>query len=352
MWLSNESRTFVGMIELSTHIEYLLLNHDKVDVPQLGTFIVKEKSSRRIDEEGIFLPPYRTVSFQRNEFEEGEDFIVSLSKMHNLSRQAVRIMCIEYVDELLQTLEEDGIVPFGSMGSLLRNAETGEIGFLPQQSGIASPEYYGLDAVPFSKLSHQVRQQRAKRLAEKKTRLTSISADQDTITIRINRRAFNYATAVAASILLFFTFASPIENTISEIGHKAKAAFFSAPLQLPSLVVENKPEVPAKESVTEAPKEEALLQKSSQEEFPYAIVLASALSEKRALSYAAQLQEKGYNAQACMTGSMVRVIIPGFATEDEANDMIRKSKNECSDFSQAWLYRLKGDVKYLPTVLP
>ena len=54
--LSNFLRTFAGMIELSTHIEYMLLSHDEVSVPQLGTFIVRDMSSKRIDEEGIFLP--------------------------------------------------------------------------------------------------------------------------------------------------------------------------------------------------------------------------------------------------------------------------------------------------------
>ena len=103
------------MIELSTHIEYLLLHHDEVSVPQLGTFIVREMSSRRIDEEGIFLPPYRTVSFEWNELEEGEDFVGSFSKLHNLSRQDARMMCVQYVDELVQMLDEEGTLSFGSI---------------------------------------------------------------------------------------------------------------------------------------------------------------------------------------------------------------------------------------------
>ena len=223
-----ESRTFVGMIELSTHIEYLLLHHDEVSVPQLGTFIVKEMSSHRVDEEGIFLPPYRTVSFKWNEQEAGEDFIASLSKMHNLSRQETRMMCIEYIDELIQRLDEEGSVSFGSMGYLLRDAESGEIGFVPQQSGIASPAYYGLDAVPFAKLSHEVRQQRAKKQAAGKVKLTSIQADRDTITIRINRKAFNYASAVAASILLFFAITSPFGKSITSGVSQQAEMFFKA----------------------------------------------------------------------------------------------------------------------------
>ena len=232
--LSKESRTFVGMIELSTHIEYLLLHQTEVSVPQLGTFIVREMSSRRVDEEGIFLPPYRTVSFLWNEQEAGEDFIQSFSRMHNLSRTDARMMCIEYVDELQQALEEDGTVSFGSMGYMLRNAETGELSFMPQQSGIASPAYYGLDAVPFSKLSYEVRQQRAKKLAANKVKLTSFEADKDTITIRINRRAFNYASAVAASIVLFFAITSPFGKAVTS-GVSQQAEMFFASKFMPSV---------------------------------------------------------------------------------------------------------------------
>lgn len=333
-----ESRTFVGMIELSTHIEYLLLHHDEVSVPQLGTFIVKEMSSHRVDEEGIFLPPYRTVSFKWNEQEAGEDFIASLSKMHNLSRQETRMMCIEYIDELIQRLDEEGSVSFGSMGYLLRDAESGEIGFVPQQSGIASPAYYGLDAVPFAKLSHEVRQQRAKKQAAGKVKLTSIQADRDTITIRINRKAFNYASAVAASILLFFAITSPFGKSITS-GVSQQAEMFFATKFLPSVKPEPKA-VEAQPIVKEEPKAEPV-QVAPKD---YVIVLASAISEKRALTYAAKLQELGYNAQACKTGTMVRVIIPGFASEDEVYQKIRECKGDCKDFSNGWPLHLKGEV--------
>ena len=328
------------MIELSTHIEYLLLHRDEVSVPQLGTFTSKEMSSRRVDEEGIFLPPYRTVSFEWNEQEEGEDFVGSFSKLHNLSRQDARMMCVQYVDELVQMLDEEGTLSFGSMGYLLRDPENGEICFMPQQSGIASPAYYGLDAVPFSKLSHEVRQQRAKRQAAKKVKLTSIQADHDTITIRINRKAFNYASAVAASIALFFAFASPIENTISEIGQKA-SIFFAPKITTPQ------PEAIQAEAVIQVePKAEVLPLKGIGES-PFAIVLASANSETRALNYAKELQELGYNAQACKVGTMIRVIIPGFETEDEAYEKISECKAQCKDFAQAWPLQLKGEVKSL-----
>ena len=67
--------------------------------------------------------------------EAGEDFILSLSKLHGLSRHEARIVCMEYVDELQQALSEEGTVAIGSMGYLLRDADSGEINFMPLQSG-------------------------------------------------------------------------------------------------------------------------------------------------------------------------------------------------------------------------
>ena len=325
------------MLELSTHIEYLLLSQSQVNVPQLGTFTAAEMSSRRVEEEGIFLPPFRTVTFKYNEQEAGEDFISSFSKMHNLSRQDARIVCAEYVDEFKQTLEEEETVSFGSMGYMLRDVSTGDIQFMPMQSGIASPSFYGLDALSFAKLSLEQRQQRAKQMAARRVRLTSVQTDQDTITIRINRRAFNYATAVAASVVLFFAVTSPFGKSVTtEVSQKAEL-FFSPKA---SEVQKNKPaEVKPVVKVEPQPRQVSANN--------YAIVMASALSEKRALSYAKQLRQQGFDAQACMTGKMIRVVIPGFATEDEAYEKIRQCKSSCADFAQAWPMQIKGEITKL-----
>lgn len=338
------------MIELSTHIEYMLLSHDEVSVPQLGTFIVRDMSSRRVDEEGIFLPPYRTVSFRWDEQEPGDAFVSSLSKLHNLSHHEARIMCVEYVDELQQTLADEGSVAVGSMGYLLRDDESQEISFMPMQSGIASPAYYGLDVLPFSKLSNNARQHRDKKQKGRRTKMTSIVTDSDTITIRINRRFANYVTTAAASVVLFFTFTSPYNTPVSTDSQKAESELLIAPLPI-HRAGESKPtEAKAQTAVAtvsakaeEAPKQEMLLQKEA-EMTPFAIVMASAVSKKNAVSYATKLQELGYNAKACQVGGMVRVIIPGYSSQDEAFAAIKQMRTECSEFAKAWPYQVKGEV--------
>lgn len=340
------------MIELSTHIEYMLLSHDEVSVPQLGTFIVRDMSSRRVDEEGIFLPPYRTVSFRWDEQEPGDVFVASLSKLHNLSHYEARIMCVEYVDELQQTLADEGSAAVGSMGYLLHDDDSQEISFMPVQSGIASPAYYGLDALPFAKLSNNVRQHRDKKQKGRKTKITSVASDPETIIIRINRRVFNYVTTVAASVVLFFAFTSPYSTPVStDNSYRADSELLIAPLPI-HRASESKP-IEAKAQIAiatpavkaeEAPKAEVLPQKEAETK-PFAIVMASAVSKKNAVSYAGKLQEFGYNAKACEVGGMVRVIIPGYSSQDEAFAAIKQMRAECSEFAKAWPYQVKGEVK-------
>ena len=347
------------MIELSTHIEYLLLSQSWVSVPQLGTFTRRDMSSRRIDEEGIFLPPYRTASFQWNSMEAGEDFILSLSKLHGLSRHEARIVCMEYVDELQQALSEEGTVAIGSMGYLLRDADSGEIRFMPLQSGIASPAYYGLDAVPFAKLSHDVRQQRDKKQARRKTKVTSFQTDPDVITIRINRRLFNYVSTVAASVVLFFAFTSPFGNPVMPNEQQKAVSAITAPISpRPATTLEEKaPSISQPSSISPIKGEEKVASDSpvkveekvssnsqAPSNSPYAIVLASAITKKSALSFADKLQQQGINALACEFGGMVRVIIPGFATQDDAYAEIRRLKSESKDLEHAWPCLLKEEV--------
>ena len=355
------------MIELSTHIEYLLFNHNDVSVPQLGTFIVMNMRSKRVEEEGLFLPPYRSVTFHWDEQETGEEFITSLSKLHNLQINEARIMCTEYVDELLQTLSEEGSVAIGSMGYLLRDAQSNQLSFVPQQSGIESPAYYGLDAVPFKKLSNDVRLHREKTQAVRGTKVTSLDSDSDIITIRINRRIFNYITTIAASIILFFTFTSPFGNPITETSNrKAETEFLLTPKTIvpvakekvvPKHVVSEAKavaDVKAEDPIVGITKETDIAHKAIAKAEPvtdqesvsgdYAIVVASAISKKNAVWLADKLQKQGYDAMACQVGGMVRVLIPGFSSMDDAYEEIRRMRKASDEFSGLWPYRVKGQM--------
>ncbi|MDE6465278.1 MAG: SPOR domain-containing protein, partial [Duncaniella sp.] len=51
------------MINLSSHIEYLLLRHDCVVVPGLGALLVHEVHARFDADSCTFMPPSRSLGF-------------------------------------------------------------------------------------------------------------------------------------------------------------------------------------------------------------------------------------------------------------------------------------------------
>ena len=51
------------MIELARHIEILLLENDCVIVPELGGFIAHYQPAHYEENEGVYVPPIRTVGF-------------------------------------------------------------------------------------------------------------------------------------------------------------------------------------------------------------------------------------------------------------------------------------------------
>lgn len=55
---------FCNMIELSKHIEVLLLENDCVIVPGLGGFIAHKRQAAYSIQKGEFMPPLRTIGFQ------------------------------------------------------------------------------------------------------------------------------------------------------------------------------------------------------------------------------------------------------------------------------------------------
>ena len=51
------------MIELVQHIETLLLENDCVIIPDFGGFVAHHSSAKWVEEEGLYLPPTRTIGF-------------------------------------------------------------------------------------------------------------------------------------------------------------------------------------------------------------------------------------------------------------------------------------------------
>ncbi len=342
------------MIDISRHIEYLLLKYDCVNVPQLGTFQTNYEPSKWCQEEDLFLPPYRSVSFIYDEKCEGELFVTTLASVLKTTDTNAFLQCAEYVENLKQELNENGTAELGSVGTFVREGENEEIIFLPCQAGVATSWLYGLDAVSQRKLEERfVNEQK-----QPTVRLTSVNTEGRNITIRINRNIFNYAAAIVAAICVFFSFSQPAAHTNFGQEQNAEIKFFMPAHLLGSSdkqmgLCEESASIHTKsaETIKEEIVEEEMVEEQeiadiqpettspkSTEEF--AIVLASAVSQKNAIAYVESLSQQGIHAEVRMFAQMRRVIIPGFGTREEARAQIVQMQQKSRDFKSAWTLKL------------
>ncbi len=378
------------MIDLSRHIEYLLLYTDRVEVPLLGTFQAKYIPSVWVEEEFLFLPPCRVVSYSP-ETKDGEGFLKSLSTQYGISVEEAGILCMEFSENIKQELRDNGTSEIGSIGYFVQEGDSTKRVFVPYEAGVASPSLYGLDAMCMTPIKRQDLPMDKKR---NHRRLATMSADKEYVTIKVNRKFANYMTTIAASVLFFVLFTTPAGNSVKPNMQMADTEIFTSESRhLPADVVspvktykvpvaESKPvptkaeteektvEAPTKtKEVTCAPAPEAIAEKA---ETPkpkvktaetktaepknvtpkaianqaiakdeYAVVLASALSLKNAEKYSRDLMDRGYNVCIQTGGKMNRVIMPGFKNMDEAHAKIKQMRAVGGDeFNGAWVLKI------------
>ncbi len=329
------------MKDLSLHLENLLLYHDSVIYPQLGTFTTTYVPSKWSEQEELFLPPYRSVSFSTEPKEGNDLFVTTLSRRYRVSATDAHVMCAEYLDYIRQELSENGTMDLGSIGVFVQEEETDPLTFYPAPSGAASPSLYGLDALHMSPVS----QPKDIREKEKEHHTPTLESDDRHITIRISRQWAGYVATAAACILLFFTFSTPVENSSMPTQLTAETDFFMPANLIPSISGNTTPvETPAAEAVPEkstaSVTETSVLDNAAEVE-QYAVVLASAVSMKNAQAFVESLQAEGYNAQVYVKNDMVRVIIPGFRTAAEVHEQISQMKAKSHKYDKAWTLKIE-----------
>lgn len=335
------------MIDLSRHIEYLLLTDAEVAVQQLGVFRAECMPSRWVEEEHLLLPPYRTLRFEAKAEVNDTRLLHTLALKYKLTLQEAEIQRTEYVEHLKQELQDGGSADLGNIGVFV--SEAGELLFIPCESGVVSPAYYGLDAIQLEPL------QSYETNVHPKGRVKTLrkGADEDYFVIRIPKRVVHYAASVAAAALLFFAVSTPIAEQAATGEQTAHTSFFiprhllEAPMEQESPQVLDIPENPETPEMLEsseapiksdAPATPAIVPETSSPS--YAVVLASAIPMQRAEAYAKELNARGIKAEARQFGKIVRVVIPGFSSADEVQEKIHELKAHSAEFDSAWTLKM------------
>ncbi len=204
------------MIELSKHIESLLLDNDCVIVPELGGFIAHYQSAYYVEEERIFIPPTRKVGFNPQLTMNDGLLAQSFMQVYHLDYSDAMNRISEKVDFLKGALYKGEVVELHGIGALHYNIYD-EYEFHSTESGLLSPSLYGLDAFAMSPLSNELPFE--DQGIEHEPILQPVKQKRE---FRLDpTRWLGNAIAVAAAVILFFVLSIPVENTYIDKGSYA-----------------------------------------------------------------------------------------------------------------------------------
>lgn len=381
------------MIELERHIEILLLSNDCVIVPELGGFMAHHIDASYSEEEGLFLPPLRTLGFNPQLRINDHLLVQSYIEAYDISYPEALRRIEDQVTELRQHLENEGCYEMNDIGVLQMNEE-GNLEFEPCEAGLLTPELYGLSSfempiinnkvstivtplpkmeAPIEEIKEDVLEQEEVEQPVEEIVAEAVEDEDNNSAITIPLSWVRNAVAVAAAILLFFSISTPISNSESS-SEVLQSTMLPISLSEATPKAEKKQAVAKEETITEEQtvvkedtateelalvKEQTVAEKSesiaSKQESKaeiqevkssesYTIVLASQTLRRLAENFVEQLQKKGYNEVKIVDmekSQYVRVVFGTYPNIDAAHDKLRSLRSTDSTFSEAWVFELK-----------
>lgn len=345
------------MIELSRHIEALLLTHDLVIVPGLGGFVARRAPARYVADESLFLPPLRTIGFNPAlTFNDGL-LVQSYMAVYESTYPDTIRMIEEAVDELKNMVLAGEEVQLHGIGTLSASLD-GPLRFTPCEAGAVSPSLYGLGSFVADTIGSVAHRPHHRRLVARRHLRTAARRAKQTW-----QAASGYVTAAVVALLFYFAWSQPLA-TDQAGGQSLGAAITPTGLPAPHTVKTDKPapmsaqtsgrkaDVPRLVPV-EAPKQATPTAEAATEDQTksahsandakgrYTLVLVSQVPMSKAEAYAAEMREEGLTeANAFAKGKMVRVIYGRYADEAEARAQLSQLKRHSERFADAWVLAL------------
>ncbi len=352
------------VIELERHIEILLLSNDCVIVPDFGGFMAHHVDARYDGRDNMFLPPLRTIGF--NPQLQMNDSLLALSyvEAYDISYPDALNRIADDVNEVKQTLENTGKFEFKGIGTIMHN-EDGNYTFEPYESGILTPDYYGLGGFDMLPLA-QLQQERATETENKvvsaipaeanpgKTpeKVNSVFIDEDEEEeeettaefVNIKKSWLRNVAAACIALIAFFALSTPLGSpTIQKSQIDTGMLTRIMPKELVTgeankeYKMEKSQDAVNQNATTSEVKDEVETQAAPY----YSIVLASRVTKRNAASYAEALQKKGFKeARVLISSSNVKVIYGNYATEGEAYSTLNKLHNN-EAFADGWVTKVQ-----------
>ena len=372
MFILKKSRTFAHVLELERHIEILLLNNDCVIVPDFGGFMAHHVDAYYDEQEGIFLPPLRTLGFNPQLKINDSLLAQSYVEAYDISYPEAILRIEDEVNELKMHLQTKGIYELNSIGTLEFN-ENGNYVFTPCEAGILTPHLYGLCSFEMTPIKtsvapaavpveDEVEKDEAAEEAAQIIRMNHLETDSEAVevededeedVVRIKFSWIRNTVAVAAILLAVFFAAMPtgktemMTRTISNINNSLLFGMMSKDTNTSKIKI-NKADIqkPINKVDTISQLEKIKTEqtvKTDSVKRGYCIVLASQVSKRNAEMFIERLKGKGLDsAEICITNKaqvIRRVICGNFHTKEEAYNALRNIHKD-EELKDAWVYKI------------
>ncbi len=381
------------MIELTQHIEALLLENDFVIIPDFGGFVAHYNQARKADSDNLFCPPTRTIGFNPKLTLNDGILIQSYMAVHDIDFPGATKMVSDEVRQLVDMLHENGKVELPNIGELHYTIHH-TYDFIPFNEKVITPSLYGLNTFEMKPLS-ELHKRSKQPVVEKAENFNGHSYD-----IHINKTLLRNAVAVVVAIATFFMLSTPIENTRVEKGSYAQLLpidIFETIEGQSVLTSQVKTDGGKKQTVDKSATDkqnikpankninneqgEKLIRKDNDKQSPnnnksdkqdiksndnkdikqdvkpvqggdkasmkadnkvvgnkYHIIVSSRIEKSKALELIEKLKAKGYaTASLLENGSKVSVSLMSFSSKDEAAKALSSTRKQ-NEFSDAWIY--------------
>ncbi len=341
------------MIELERHIEILLLSNDCVIIPDFGGFMAHHVDARVDDKDGMFLPPTRTIGF--NPQLKMNDSLLALSyvEAYDISYPDAISRIADEVNEIRTRLENDGEYELNDIGTL-RLGHDGAYSFEPCESGILTPDFYGLDAFAIQPVSVMESTETTENIQTAEHPTPALAAytnttpqedeDEHSEFILIKKSWIRNAVAACIAMIVFLALSTPLNTPRSMQQGKIDTSLLTR--IMPKDIVTGEQDAKAAIQTTAAKTTESAAPAITDLATPtprpyYSIVLASHVTKRGAAVYTENLQNQGFkDTKVIITTGNVKVVYGSYDTESEAYATLNRLHNH-EAFTEAWITKIK-----------
>lgn len=319
------------MEKITKHIETLLGRHDYVVVPSLGGFFIR-KDTASVHQEGI-VPPMSTVGFSSLMNISDGVLVLEISRAENITYRQAESFLSQEIGLLKETLSKQGKVDVGRLGTLITAEEGENIAFIPSTQLGFMPINYGLSPVSITMLD-TIR----KRTESRKE-----------IIIKLPSREMWMKYAAIGLVVLGLSFAVPkithLNRMESALNPIDKIERYISPRYMPS--EDDDVELPPltlpspTPFVIQEPYHTVPTAIATQQSEHYHVIVSTLRNQAVAKKIERMYRHDFEKIQILDNGTLQRISIVSFATQDDANRYIQRLKKEYPQFQDAWIYKEK-----------